>query len=135
MSKLTDLNMIQLEKAVRVAALSAGQQFESLPKGVDVPFEVADDFSNWCRWAIRGKDAPKLSYEQRSRLVSLDRRLDEMSGEENAELWNDDALRNHPDWEEVRRQARGILDSFGWSVEGGAQREPDRSSPHEPESR
>jgi hypothetical protein len=107
--------MIQLEKAVRVASLPAYRQIESFPPNVDIPFEIADDFGNHCRWILEGKDAPKLTSEQRSRLAALDRRLDAMSGEDNADLWTEDAIRFRAEWDEVREKARRILDVFGWS--------------------
>ncbi len=115
--EITKLNMMQLEKAVRVAALPACQQINSFPPNVDIPFEIADDFDNWCRWVLGGKDAPELTNEQRSCLIALNRRLDEMSGEENADLWTEDALRCRPEWEEVREDARRILELFGWAIE------------------
>lgn len=117
MSNLRKLNMIQLKKAVRVAALPAHRQIESFPPSVDIPFEIADEFDNWCRWALRGAHAPQLTDQQRSALIALDKRLDEMSGEEHAELWSEDALRSRPEWDEVRDEAREILDLFGWAIE------------------
>jgi hypothetical protein len=117
MSELTDMNMIQLEKVVRIAALPGDQQIAILPKGVVVADEIALDFDNWCRWALNGSEAPTLTDEQRSCLASLDQRLEEMSGEHNAELWTEDALRIRPEWDEVRREARKILELFGWSID------------------
>ena len=55
-------------------------------------------------------------FNPRGEKYGLDTRLDEMSGPHNAELWTD-ALRSRPEWEEARRQAREILDVFGWSIE------------------
>ena len=109
--------MIQLERSVRVAALPAYRQIESFPPNVDIPFEIADDFDNWCRWALAGVDAPQLTNEQRSALIGLNKRLDEMSGQEHEELWTEDALRCRPEWDEVRDEARKILDLFGWAIE------------------
>ncbi len=34
------------------------------------------------------------------------------------ELWTDDALRSRPEWDEVRRQARRILQLLDWPIEG-----------------
>jgi hypothetical protein len=114
---LTALNMIQLEQAVRVAALPAYRQIESFPQGVVVADEIALDFDNWCKWVLGGKDAPPLTNEQRSSLISLDSRLSKMSGEHNADLWTEDALRCRPEWDDVRDEARKILDSFGWPID------------------
>ncbi len=87
---ITDLNLKQLRIALQQAALPAERQIARL-RGFDVAFEVADDFDNWCRWALASADL-KLTEEQRSRLSALNRRLDQMSGEHNAELWTEDAL-------------------------------------------
>ena len=115
-SNITDLSMRQLEQSVRVAALPAYRQIESFPIGVDVPFEIADDFGNWCQWVLNAADV-RLTNQQRSCLISLDTRLNRMSGEDNADLWTEDALRSRPEWEEVRSEALDLLDLFEWPEE------------------
>jgi hypothetical protein len=112
---ITELNMIQLRRALQQAALPADRQIDRL-KGFDVPFEVADDVGNQILWALQWPDA-KLTDEQRSNLVALDALTTQMSGEQNAELWTDDALRSRPEWEEVRHRARKILKLFQWPLE------------------
>ena len=106
------------KRAVRVASLPADRQFECFPPIADIPFEIADDFDNWCRWALEGYKAPRLTSEQRSCLIALDKRLDEMSGESHSHLWTEDALRGRPEWDAVREDARKILDLFGWGANG-----------------
>jgi hypothetical protein len=113
---ITELNLIQLKQAVRVAALPAEQQISSFPPGVDIPFEVADDFYNWCRWALNSTDVA-LTDAQRSCLNALQKRIDQMSGKSNAALWTEDALHCHPEWNAVRLEAGKILDLFQWSIE------------------
>ena len=107
------LNMLMLEKSVRAAALPAERQVTLYPAGYDAPFEVADDFSNWCRWVLEAEGVI-LSDDQRSSLRALDDYLDSISGEKNAAIWTEEALRAGLEWEEVRRRARKILDLFGW---------------------
>jgi hypothetical protein len=116
--ELTQMNMAMLEKAVRVASLPAYRQFECFPPNVDIPFEIADDFANHCMWVLEGLYAPQLSNEQRTALIALNKQLDEMSGEEHAELWTEDALRDRPEWDVVREQARLIMNLFGWAADG-----------------
>jgi len=48
---------------------------------------------------------------QRDALRALDRKLDEMSGEQNARLWEQQALHG-PEWAEVRKLAREALATF-----------------------
>jgi hypothetical protein len=108
--KITDFNMIHLREALQQAALPAERQIARL-KGFDVPFEVVDDVGHSSRWVLQSTDV-ELSDEQRSSLIALDALTDEMN--HNADLWNDDALRSRPEWDEVRRQARKILELFQW---------------------
>ena len=107
--------MIQLEDAVRTAAIPAEQQIAKLKHWV-VADEIADDFGNFCRWALVGEDAPQLSDEQRSCLNELDQWFDDMFSRHDG-LGTEDAVRNRPEWGEVRRKARKILDLFGWSID------------------
>jgi hypothetical protein len=111
--KLTELNMIQLRKALQQAALPAEHQIARL-KGFDVPFEVADDVYQHSRWVLQSTEVT-LTDEQRSCLIALDALTSEMSGQHNARLWTDEALRSRPEWDEVRRQARKTLVLFGWA--------------------
>lgn len=110
----TELGMLQLVLVVSNAALSAEQQIQIYPSWCVVADEVALDFSNWCRWALESPIAPVLTNEQRSRLIALETRFERMSSLRNAELWTDEALRSHSEWECVRSDARGIMDAFGW---------------------
>jgi hypothetical protein len=112
---IIELGLIQLRIALQQAALLADRQIARF-KGFDASFEVADDLGNWSQWALHSTDV-KLSDEQRTRLIALDTLTQEMSGEHNAELWTDDALRSHPEWEDVRQQARVILELFQWPID------------------
>jgi hypothetical protein len=111
---LTELNLIQLREALQQAALPAEGQIAKL-KGCDVPFEVADDAGHWIQWVLQWPEA-KLTDEQRSSLAELDELTDRMSGEHNAHLWTDEALRSRPEWNEVRRMACKALELFGWPL-------------------
>src|SRR4051794_33290736 len=115
--ELRHLNMMQLKEIVRVAALPGYRQIESFPPEVVAEDEIAIGFDNWCTWALRGAGAPVLTEKQRSSLIALNSRLDRMSDEHNADLWTDDALRYNPEWDDIREDARRILDAFGWSID------------------
>jgi hypothetical protein len=136
MTELAKLNMTQLRKSVQLAALPAEEQIASFPKGVAIEDEIAIDFDSYCQWALEGYQAPDLSSEQRSSLLALNTRLDQMSGQKNADLWTDDALRTRAEWEQVRNDARKILAVFGWPMgegtnqeEGEKKAEKDRHNP------
>lgn len=109
---ITGLDLTQLRLTVQQAALPADRQMARL-KGYDVPSEIADDFDNWCRWALGSTDL-QLTTEQRSCLAALNLRLSKMSGEHNAILWDIDSLQHRMEWEEVRRDAHKILRAFHW---------------------
>ena len=111
-----ELCMTQLELVVRQAALPAEEQLAKL-KQFDVPFEIGNDFENFCRWALEGEDAPKLSDEQRSCLIELNQWFDHMASRHDG-LGAADAVLNRPEWEEARLKARRILTVFGWPLEG-----------------
>ncbi len=106
-------NMRLRRQALQQAALPAERRIERL-KGFDVPFEVADDVHQSSLWVL---DNVRLTDEQRSSLVALDRLTDEMSGAHNVQLWTEDALQSHPDWEKVRQLARCTLELFNWPIE------------------
>jgi hypothetical protein len=116
MTKSVQLNMIQLRRSVRLAALPADEQIASFPNGAAIEEEIAIDFDSYCQWALEGYQAPDLSHEQRTSLLALNTRLERMSGEQNADLWTNDALRTRVEWEQVRKDARKILDVFGWTM-------------------
>lgn len=108
-------NIRQLRRSVQQLALPAEQQLSRL-QGFEVAFEVADDFGNWCGWAL-ADNTIVLTNEQRNRLEALNVRLNKMSGEHNVELWTDDALLSHSEWETVRIDARKVLELFEWPIQ------------------
>lgn len=113
---LRERQLILLKTSLQQAAMPADRQLVHF-WGFDVPFEVADDICNWCRWGLSSGEM-QLMDEQRERLAALYDRLLQMSGSDNAELWTDDALRNRTEWEDIRQQARILLDLFGWPMAG-----------------
>lgn len=50
-----------------------------------------------------------MTQAQAELIRAIDRKFDEMSGEENAHLWDDEAIENGPEWQEVRRLAAAAL--------------------------
>lgn len=121
---------VMLKEALRVAALPAERQIASYPKGSPVAEWIAGDFFNWMHLALMRSDFSPTD-EQRAALRALDARLNEMSErhEEDSELWTEQGLRGRPEWEEVRRDARRILELFQWEFEeddGGGNDETER---------
>ena len=97
--------------AVLNLALPAGEQLAILeaagdPRAVD---ELALDYNDVC-WVIDGAASRnELTQDELSALRSLDRQLDQMSGEANAGNWTIEALRSYKCWEDVRKLAATAL--------------------------
>ena len=103
MDQPTDLNMKMLHKCTPIAALPAVEQITALPRGLVVADEIALEYSNYCNWALKGYEAPKLTNEQRESLIALDKQFDEMSHPD-SRLWTEDAMKSRPKWDEVRAE-------------------------------
>ena len=97
--------------AVPILALPASEQLAILEaagdsRGVD---ELALDYNDNC-WVINGAvSRNELTQDELSALRSLDRQLDQMSGEANSGNWTTKALRSYGCWESVRRLAATAL--------------------------
>jgi hypothetical protein len=104
----------QLMWAAQALAQPAEVQPTLFPPFVVVADELALEFYYW-RQAAEGRSVGSWSEGQRSALATLDRLLDEMSGDR-PELWLDADCLLHPRWSEVRRLARSALSAFGWPM-------------------
>jgi hypothetical protein len=51
----------------------------------------------------------RISRQQADCITIIERKLSEMSGQHNFQLWTEDALRHAADWEDVRRLAAAAL--------------------------
>ncbi|WP_437527220.1 hypothetical protein WME79_42415 [Sorangium sp. So ce726] len=105
-----------LMRSVQALAQPADVQRALFPDFVCVGDELANDFDS-ARRAFLAETLP-LARPQREALDSLDRYLDALSGEHNAEFWLDaDQLSLDPRWEVIRAKARLTLVAFGWQDE------------------
>ena len=97
--------------AVLNLALPAGEQLAILEAAGDqrAVDELALEYNDVC-WVIDGAASRKeLTQDELSALRSLDRQLDQMSGEANAGNWTTEALRSYKCWEDVRKLAAAAL--------------------------
>lgn len=97
--------------AVLNLALPANEQIAILGaigerRAVD---ELALDYDDNCRIFNETESQSVLTQEELSALRSLDRRLDQMSGEANAENWTIEALRFSDCWKDIRKLAAVAL--------------------------
>ena len=97
--------------AVLNLALPASEQLAILEatgdsRAVD---ELALDYNDNC-WVINGAvSRNELTQDELSALRSLDRQLDQMSGEANSGNWTTKALRSYDCWANVRKLAATAL--------------------------
>jgi hypothetical protein len=76
--------------------------------------DLAIEFDHWYRAATTPSALPNSRINSRQELLlkRIDTLLDEMSGEENQELWTIDALKSNPKWERIRELAKEALELF-----------------------
>lgn len=97
--------------AVLNLALPARQQLAILEAAGDgqAVDELALDYNDNC-WIITGAASRnELTQDEILALRSLDRRLDEMSGEANSGNWTVEALQSYDCWNDVRKLAATAL--------------------------
>ena len=101
----------ELRQAVEALSKPADEQLaylSSLFNGTGVIVdELALEFDDALRCSLDSITGPV-----RQQLMELDGQLSKMSGPHNAMLWNEDALRNREEWNEVRRLAKLCLNCF-----------------------
>lgn len=107
----------RLVESLQALALPATEQTALFPAFVHVPDELALTFEYSMRLMEQSAEFETLTALQRSTLGELDRRLAELSGQQNAAFWTVEALRQDPRWEELRTLARRILQSLGHQAE------------------
>ena len=103
----TEKQLAVLWDALLNLALPASKQLAILVaagygRAVD---ELALDYSDNC-WIITGAESRnELTQDEISALRSLDRQLDQMSGEANSGNWTIETLQSYDCWEDVRKLA------------------------------
>jgi hypothetical protein len=115
MNDVFALNIRQFRESLHALALPAADQTQLFPSNVDVPYELASNFSNWWLWFSNASNNG-LTESQSSALRRIDEFLNRISGPENEALWTDEALRDSPSWEEVRKLAATALRAFNWQT-------------------
>jgi hypothetical protein len=98
------------ELRVALHALS----LEATAASTTQPQELALNFGDALMAAL-GPLSDEFTETQVRALNSLALLLRDMSGSERTELWTEDAVSNHPQWQEVRALAREALEELGWA--------------------
>ncbi|MDA8490968.1 hypothetical protein, partial [Kluyvera sp. Awk 3] len=102
--------MERIEWVTRAFAQSSTVQKSLFPDFVNVADELA------LEWELALEDINNdlLSDEQKSSIKVLDDYMLSISGSENVQYWNDDALCHSDEWNKMRELAKIILDAMGW---------------------
>ena len=97
--------LLELQNVLARLAAPASEQISYLQKLKVLPSidELALEFDDTFVLVPQLIDERQLTQEQAETMYALDRKLSEMSNEQS--LWTTTALREHPDWAEVRRLA------------------------------
>ncbi|MGH9961032.1 MAG: hypothetical protein ACREBC_28585, partial [Pyrinomonadaceae bacterium] len=100
---------------IKLLAADAEEQLNYLAKigvagGID---ELALEFEDVAILAQSKLNQGQINEIQYQKICDLNQKLIDMSGEENAVLWTEEALRESDDWKAVRRLARNCLEVFG----------------------
>ena len=106
----------RLVHALQALAAPADAQLARDPAFVAKARELALDFADALRLVT---DCPQviLTREQQATLEHVDDLLERMSGEQNAALWTEAALREGAEWQAVRRLAGQALLALGQPVD------------------
>lgn len=107
----TEKQLAELWDAVLNLALPAGEQLAILRAAGDgrAVDELALEYNDNC-WIIIGAESRnELTQDEVSALRSLDRQLDQMSGEANSRNWTIEALQSFDCWNDVRKLAANAL--------------------------
>jgi hypothetical protein len=105
---LTEMNRLHLERALEVVSMPAAEQLATLRPEWDRPFEIADDFCNWCLWA-RHADDSGYTQDELASLIAVEDAFKAISGRQNAHLWTEDAVHRSDEWAAIRELARRAL--------------------------
>ena len=101
----------RLREQLELLAAPADQSLAGVPDGCVKADELALDFDNDYD-AYVSNWGEKLSPEALAALRSIDELFDRMSDTRNPELWTEEAVKAHPAWSDVRRQAALALRLF-----------------------
>lgn len=95
-------------------SLQATDALATQPEDSRRPDELALSFGEALVAAL-GQLPDEFTGEQVRALNDLATLLRDMSSAERAELWTEEAVHSHPQWEKVRALAREALQELGWS--------------------
>ncbi len=113
----TPRSLVAFVRSIAVLALPAEAQLawagQLLDQEVPLVDELALEFDDGLRLVPTFIERDWISASALPGLTELDNQLNAMSGEQNASLWEPDAVTSSPDWHRVRALARAALTQVG----------------------
>jgi len=106
----------RLVEPLVLLANDADTQLAMLPHFVHRPDELALIFDDCFVFLDTLVESGLVNDTDAESLRALDQHFAAMSGQENAQRWTDDAVRNAPEWAIVRESSRSILQNMGREI-------------------
>jgi hypothetical protein len=103
----------RLIQCLQLVASDAEEQISVFPDFVDIPDEIALEYDRMLTWLDDYHSEEMITEEQKRRLKQIDDLFTGMSHDKSKSYWDLEALRNLPEWEQARMQARDLLKSLG----------------------
>jgi hypothetical protein len=100
--------------SLRALAASPDAQLTRFPHAVVKADKLALDFAD-AHLLFAQCQQLEFTAAQRDAVSAVDRLLDQMSAPEHATVWSEQALREAPEWEAVRRAAKLALRELGYA--------------------
>lgn len=109
--------MNRIKWITQAFAQSAGVQKGLFPDFVNVADELAVEWEVALDEANENSELSALTEQQRQAIKALDDYMLSISGLENIQYWDDDALYNSDEWRNMRELAKNILNAMGWDFD------------------
>lgn len=105
----------QLKWSLQAMASDSEIQISLFPDFVVVSDEIINDFDHW-RLTVESRHKSEFSSGEIESLREIDITIDKIT-KVDEEIWDNDSLRTHVLWEELRRLGSKALSEFNWDKE------------------
>ena len=99
---------------VQSLAQDASVQVKLFPGFAEVADELVLEHEQYQNLFLQSKDADTLTSSQLSKISELDSYIENLSEENRKDLWTVSALRNAPEWDEIRRLSKQVIREMQW---------------------
>lgn len=105
----------QLKWSLQAMACDSETQISLFPDFIVASDEIITDFDHWRR-AVESRYKSEFSQEQIESLNQINKVIDQITKSEE-EIWDNDSLKTHYLWRELRNAGTRALKEFNWKVE------------------